>query len=122
MKRVYLLLLAVLVIGGLALLGLAISEHKGYVLFAYQGFRYESTLWAFVLLIVAVCLAFWLLRLVIRALLTSLGLVNPWSRLHRDRRVRSASEQTIASGTSATGRTSASNVRTASGSWASPAT
>ncbi len=92
MKRVYLLLLALVVIGGLALLGLAISEHKGYVLFAYQGFRYESTLWAFVLLIVAVWLTLWLLRLVMRALLTSLGLVNPWSRLHRERRVRSASE------------------------------
>ena len=61
MKRVYLLLLTVLVLGGLALLGLAVSEHQGYVLFAYKGFRYESTLWAFVLLIVAVVLALWLL-------------------------------------------------------------
>ncbi|SHL27867.1 heme biosynthesis HemY N-terminal domain-containing protein [Phytopseudomonas punonensis] len=92
MKRVYLLLLTVLVIGGLALLGLAISEHKGYVLFAYKGFRYESTLWAFVLLVVAFCLAMWLLRVLIRALLVSVGLINPWSRLHHERRVRSASE------------------------------
>ncbi|AEF20386.1 heme biosynthesis HemY N-terminal domain-containing protein [Pseudomonas fulva] len=92
MKRVYLLLLTVLVIGALALLGLAISEHQGYVLFAYKGFRYESTLWAFVLLLVAVVLALWLLRVLIRALLVSVGLINPWSRLHRERRVRSASE------------------------------
>lgn len=92
MKRVYLLVLAALVIGGLALLGLAVAEHQGYVLLAYKGFRYESTLWAFVLLIVTVCLALWLLRLLIRALLTSVGLINPWSRLHRERRVRRASE------------------------------
>lgn len=92
MKRVYLLVLTALVIGGLALLGLAVAEHQGYVLLAYKGFRYESTLWAFVLLIVTVCLALWLLRLLIRALLTSVGLINPWSRLHRERRVRRASE------------------------------
>ena len=92
MRKLWLLLLTLLIIGALAWLGLAISEHKGYVLFAYKGFRYESTLWAFVLLIVVLCLLVWGLRLAIRALLTSFGLVNPWSRLHHERRVRSASE------------------------------
>ncbi|TBU97015.1 heme biosynthesis HemY N-terminal domain-containing protein [Phytopseudomonas dryadis] len=92
MKRAYLLLVCLLVVGALALLGLAIAEHKGYVLFAYQGLRYESTLWAFVVLIVALWLLIYLLRLLLRAVLTSAGLVNPWSRLHRRRRVRHASE------------------------------
>jgi HemY protein len=93
MKRVYLLLAVLLVAAGLALLGLAIAEHKGYVLFAYQGFRYESSLWAFLALIVVLGLLLYLLRLLLRLLLVSVGLVNPWSRLHRGRRVRQASEQ-----------------------------
>ena len=91
MKRVYRLLLSLLVIGALALLGLAFFQHKGYVLFAYKGFRYESSLWAFIVLVLLVCLLIWLLRLAIRATLTSLGLINPWSGLHRARRIRNAS-------------------------------
>lgn len=93
MKRVYLLLAVLLVAAGLALLGLAIAEHKGYVLFAYQGFRYESSLWAFLVLVVVVGLLLYLLRLLVRLVLVSVGLVNPWSSLHRSRRVRLASEQ-----------------------------
>lgn len=93
MKRVYLLLAVLAVAAGLALLGLAIAEHKGYVLFAYRGLRYESSLWAFLALVAVVCLLFYLLRLLLRLLLVSIGLVNPWSGLHRGRRVRQASEQ-----------------------------
>ncbi|WPC05369.1 heme biosynthesis HemY N-terminal domain-containing protein [Pseudomonas benzenivorans] len=93
MKRVLLLLAVLLVVAGLALLGMAIAEHKGYVLFAYQGFRYESSLWAFLGLLLAVWLLWRLLRLALRLLLTSGRLINPWSRLHRSRRVRLASEQ-----------------------------
>lgn len=93
MKRVYLLLGVLLALAGLALLGLAIAEHKGYVLFAYQGFRYESSLWAFLLLMVVLGALLYLLRLLLRLLLVSVGLVNPWSGLHRNRRVRQASEQ-----------------------------
>lgn len=93
MKRVYLLLVVLAVAAGLALLALAVAEHKGYVLFAYQGFRYESSLWAFLALLAVVWLALYLLRLLLRLLVTSGGLVNPWSRLHGRRRVRLAREQ-----------------------------
>ncbi|UTW09741.1 heme biosynthesis HemY N-terminal domain-containing protein [Pseudomonas benzenivorans] len=93
MKRVALLLAVLLVVAGLGLLGMAIVEHKGYVLFAYQGFRYESSLWAFLGLLLALWLLIRLLRLVLGVLVTSGRLINPWSRLHRSRRVRVASEQ-----------------------------
>jgi len=93
MKRVYLLLVLLAIAAGLALLALAVAEHKGYVLFAYQGFRYESSLWAFLALVAVVWLSLYLLRLLLRLLVTSGGLVNPWSRLHGRRRVRLAREQ-----------------------------
>lgn len=93
MKRIYLLLAVLVVAAGLALLGLAIAEHKGYVLLAYKGFRYESSLWAFLALVAVVLLLLYLVRLLLRVLITSGGLVNPWSRLHRGRRLRLASEQ-----------------------------
>ncbi|MDP3814554.1 heme biosynthesis HemY N-terminal domain-containing protein [Pseudomonas sp.] len=92
MKRLYLMLLVLAAVAGLALLGLAIAEHPGYVLLAYKGFRYESSLWAFVALLVLAWLLLYLLRLLLRFAWTSAGLVNPWSRLHHRRRVRLAAE------------------------------
>ncbi|WP_339525262.1 heme biosynthesis HemY N-terminal domain-containing protein [Pseudomonas sp. EA_35y_Pfl2_R111] len=96
MKRIYWLLLILAVVAGVAslvLFGLPLAEHKGYVLIAFQGFRYESSLWAFVALVLVVWLLIYLLRLSVRLLVTSGGLLNPWSRLHSRRRVRLASEQ-----------------------------
>lgn len=96
MKRLYWLLLILAVVAGVAsvlLLGSPLPEHKGYVLIAFQGFRYESSLWAFVAVVVALWLLVYLLRLSLRLLVTSAGLLNPWSRLHKRRRVRTASEQ-----------------------------
>lgn len=95
MKRVYLLLALLLVVGAvtLALFGLPVAEHKGYVLIAFQGFRYESSLWAFIALLLLLWLTVHLVRVLLRVLVTSGALVNPWSRLHRRRRVRQASEQ-----------------------------
>lgn len=96
MKRLYWLLLTLAVVAGVAslvLFGLPLAEHKGYVLIAFQGFRYESSLWAFVALVLVVWLLIYLLRLSVRLLVTSGGLLNPWSRLHSRRRVRLASEQ-----------------------------
>ncbi|MDP2245204.1 heme biosynthesis HemY N-terminal domain-containing protein [Pseudomonas sp.] len=93
MKRVYLLLVVLAVVAGLALLGLAVAEHKGYVLFAYQGFRYESSLWAFLALVAVAWLSLYLLLLLLRLVIASGGLVNPWSRLHGRRRARLAREQ-----------------------------
>ncbi|MBU2254418.1 MAG: tetratricopeptide repeat protein [Gammaproteobacteria bacterium] len=96
MKRIYWLLLILALAAGIAslvLFGLPLAEHKGYVLIAFQGFRYESSLWAFVALVLVLWLLVYLVRLSVRLLVTSGGLLNPWSRLHSRRRVRLASEQ-----------------------------
>ncbi|MFH7445151.1 heme biosynthesis HemY N-terminal domain-containing protein, partial [Pseudomonas syringae pv. tagetis] len=58
----------------------------------YQNFRYESSLWATLPLLVAVLLVIDLLRLVVTLLTTSGRLVNPWSRRNRRRRVQQAIE------------------------------
>lgn len=91
MKRAYVLLFIAIVIA--ALIGVAIAEHSGYVLIAYQNFRYESSLWATLALLIVVLLAVYLIRAVIALLTTSSGVVNPWSRRNRSRRVQLAIEQ-----------------------------
>jgi HemY protein len=91
MKRAYLILFGVIVAA--ALIGVAISEHSGYVLIAYQNFRYESSLWATLALLVVIWLAVFLLRALFNLLTASGGVVNPWSRYNRSRRVQLAIEQ-----------------------------
>lgn len=91
MKRVY--LLAVLAIVVAAALGIAVAKHSGYVLISYGGFRYQSGLWAALAGILAVVLLLWLLRYLVGLVLTSSGVVNPWSRRNRSRRIRLAIEQ-----------------------------
>ncbi|AKF48913.1 heme biosynthesis protein HemY [Pseudomonas syringae] len=91
MKRFYVLLF--IAIAAAALIGVAIAEHSGYVLIAYQNFRYESSLWATLALLVAALLVIALLRLLISLLTTSGRVVNPWSRRNRRRRVQMAIEQ-----------------------------
>ncbi|EPM51044.1 heme biosynthesis protein HemY [Pseudomonas syringae] len=91
MKRVYVLLFIAIVAA--ALIGVAVAEHSGYVLIAYQNFRYESSLWATLALLVAVLLVIAILRLLITLLTTSGRVVNPWSRRNRRRRVQIAIEQ-----------------------------
>lgn len=93
MKRLFWLLLLLAIAAGLYLLSLAIEADRGYVLFAYKGFRYQSGLWAFLGLLVVVAVLYCLIKWTLRLLLSSTRLANPWSRLHRDRRVRQASEQ-----------------------------
>ncbi|PPV41048.1 heme biosynthesis HemY N-terminal domain-containing protein [Pseudomonas sp. CW003PS] len=93
MKRLLWLLLLLAIAAGLYLLSLAIEADRGYVLFAYQGFRYQSGLWAFLGLLVVVVVLYYLIKWTLRLLLSSTRLANPWSRLHRNRRVRLASEQ-----------------------------
>ena len=90
MKRAYLILFAVIVVA--ALIGVAISEHSGYVLIAYQNFRYESSLWATLALLVVIWLVVFLLRALFNLLTASGGVVNPWSRYNRSRRVQLAIE------------------------------
>ncbi|OLS63166.1 heme biosynthesis HemY N-terminal domain-containing protein [Pseudomonas putida] len=91
MKRAYILAVVAIIVA--TLLGIAVAKHSGYVLIAYDSFRYESSLWATLALIVAVVLVLWLLKLLIGLVLTSTGVVNPWSRRNRSRRTRLAIEQ-----------------------------
>ncbi|GGJ96259.1 heme biosynthesis HemY N-terminal domain-containing protein [Pseudomonas matsuisoli] len=91
MIRVLVIVLVLAAIAGA--LGYAMSLHSGYVLIAYQGFRYESTLWVFLGLLVAILVALILIRWLLRALYVSGRTVNPWSRYHRERRNRKAVEQ-----------------------------
>lgn len=91
MKRAYLIVFAVIVVA--AVVGLAISEHAGYVLISYDSFRFESSLWATLALLVAVWFVLWLLRALLGLVMASSGVVNPWSNRNRTRRVQTAIEQ-----------------------------
>ena len=93
MKRLLKVLLILAVIGGAAtLIGMAVAQHKGYVLVAYKGFRYESTLWATLALLAVLWLLFLALRYLLRLVAVSGGVVNPWSRRNARRRARLASD------------------------------
>ncbi len=81
-------LLLLLVVAAATLLGLAIAEHSGYVLIAWKGLRYESSLWVFLLLVVLAGLLVWGLRRLWRLLGVSGGLLNPWSRRNHGRRAQ----------------------------------
>ncbi|AUG43847.1 heme biosynthesis protein HemY [Pseudomonas chlororaphis] len=91
MKRLYVILF--LVIASSGLLGLAIAEHSGYILIAYDSFRYESSLWATLALIAVIWLVIWGIKALIELVMASSGVVNPWSRRNRSRRVQIAIEQ-----------------------------
>lgn len=90
MKRIYVILFVV--IAAAALLGLAIAEHAGYVLIAYKNLRYESSLWATLALLAIIWLLVWGIKVLIELVTTSGGVVNPWSRRNRSRRVQLAIE------------------------------
>lgn len=85
------LLIALLVVAA-SVVGLGIARGSGYVLIAYEGFRYESSLWVFLALLLVLWLVLYLLRVLLRVLGVSSALANPWSRRHRSRRGRKASE------------------------------
>lgn len=89
MKRLALFVIVVLAVVGAV--GWAISKDPGYVLISYDRFRYESSLWV----LIALILCFWLLAVLVHRLLGVLqlsgALVNPWSRRHRERRIAKAS-------------------------------
>lgn len=83
-----------LVIAAVAtLLGMAVQEHSGYVLIAWKGLRYESSLWVFLLLIVLLWLGVWLVRWLWRGLRFSGGVLNPWSRRNHGKRMRLAADK-----------------------------
>ncbi|AZD38872.1 Uncharacterized protein EC-HemY [Pseudomonas chlororaphis subsp. aurantiaca] len=91
MKRLYVILFLVIAASGL--LGLAIAEHSGYILIAYDSFRYESSLWATLALIAVIWLVIWGIKALIELVMASSGVINPWSRRNRSRRVQIAIEQ-----------------------------
>ncbi len=88
MKRLYLLFLFALLVG----LGVAVvlAKEPGYVLLSYSNFRYESSLWAFLAMLVAAWLALYILKLVLGALGLTGKVLNPWSRHNRQRRLEQA--------------------------------
>lgn len=89
MKRLYVLLFVTIALA--LVIGLGISLHPGYVLIDYPHvFRYESGLWTTLAALLAVVLLAMLLLGLIRLLTTSSGVVNPWSRRNRRRRVQTA--------------------------------
>lgn len=83
-KRTY----AVLLLGILAAVGLAmlVAEHQGYVLISWKRIRFESTLWVFLGCLVLVYVLLYVLRIIASFILSSLGVVNPWSS--RNQRLR----------------------------------
>ncbi|WP_260957215.1 heme biosynthesis HemY N-terminal domain-containing protein [Pseudomonas citri] len=90
MKRLYVILF--LVIAAAGLLGMAIAEHSGYVLVAYKSFRYEAGLWVTLVLVAVLWLLWRGVSALIGLVTTSSGVVNPWSRRNRSRRVQVAIE------------------------------
>lgn len=91
MKRLYVIVF--LLIAAAVCIGLAIAEDAGYVLIAYKNFRYESSVWATLALVVVLGLLIWGIKLVVELVTASTGLVNPWSRRNRSRRIQIAIEQ-----------------------------
>lgn len=92
MKRAYVLVfIAIAVAVGL---GLGIAKHPGYVLIDYPHvFRYESGLWSTLAALVVLVLVVFVLWVLLSLVLTSAGVVNPWSGRNRQRRVQVAIEQ-----------------------------
>ncbi|WP_159814385.1 heme biosynthesis protein HemY [Pseudomonas sp. 18058] len=90
MKRLYVIVF--LVIAATAALGFAVAQQSGYVLIAYKSFRYEASLWATLGLIAVLWLLIWGIKALIELVMTSSGVVNPWSRRNRSRRVQVAIE------------------------------
>lgn len=91
MKRFYVIVF--LLLAASACVGLAIAEDAGYVLLAYKNFRYESSVWATLALLLVLGLLVWGIKLLVELVTASTGLVNPWSRRNRSRRVQIAIEQ-----------------------------
>ena len=87
------ILLLLLVVAATTLLGLAIAEHSGYVLIAWKSFRYESSLWVFLLLVTLAWLLVWCVRWLWRLLGVSGGLINPWSRRNHGKRQQLAADK-----------------------------
>lgn len=92
MKRLYAIIFIAVLLA--LVIGLGIAKHPGYVLIDYPHvFRYESGLWSTLAALLAIGLLVLLVTGCVRLLLASTGVVNPWSRRNRRRRVQSAVSQ-----------------------------
>lgn len=92
MKRLYTIIFVAVLLA--LVVGLGIAKHPGYILIDYPHvFRYESGLWATLAAVLALGLIVLLVAGVARLLLTSTGVVNPWSRRNRRRRIEAAVAQ-----------------------------
>ena len=86
MRRILLLLLLLLLVLAAAAYGVTHIEQPGYVLVAYKGFRYESSLWGTLALLATLWAVVYAVRLLWRLLTASGRVANPWSRRNRSRR------------------------------------
>lgn len=93
MKRVLAWTLLLLVLLAALAYGLTQIEQPGYVLVAYKGFRFESSLWGTLALLASLWLLVFVTRLLWRLLSSSGRVVNPWSRRNRSRRSQLSAEQ-----------------------------
>ncbi|QAX81417.1 heme biosynthesis HemY N-terminal domain-containing protein [Candidatus Pseudomonas adelgestsugas] len=91
MKRFHIILVFVIAIA--IILCVSASKHTGYVLITYPHLlHYESSLWAMLVAVFAILLAIYLILVLLRLLITFSGVLNPWSRRNRIRRVQIAIE------------------------------
>jgi HemY protein len=93
MKRIFFWLLLLLVLLAALGYGVTLIEQPGYVLLAYQGFRYESSLWGTLALLATIWALLYAARLSWRLLTASGRVANPWSRRNRNRRAQMSAEQ-----------------------------
>lgn len=91
MKRLVVVVVLLLALAGLV--GWAVVQDAGYVLISYDRFRFESSFWVFVGLVVCLWLLSVVVHWVLGLLYASGALANPWSRRHRARRVAKASDK-----------------------------
>lgn len=93
MKRILAWTLLLLVLLAALAYGITQIEQPGYVLVAYKGFRFESSLWGTLALLASLWLLVFVARLLWRLLSSSGRVVNPWSRRNRLRRSQLSAEQ-----------------------------
>ena len=89
MMRFAFYLLLLLAVTGAVVWGM--TQGTGYVLITFDHFRYESTLWIFLGLLLGLWLLVVFARRLCCGLAWSAAWINPWSRRNRERRVAKAS-------------------------------
>lgn len=92
-RRLFLASLMLASVALAALVAWAMLRDEGYVLLAWDQFRYQSTIWVFLL----VCAVLWFLLFSalrgVYALLVSYAILNPWSKRNNMRRIERATQR-----------------------------